>query len=559
MNKFSKLLATLLFALSFVQAQSPKFPSGFIHEKIAGLDFPVSIAFGPDDDIYLAGQEGKVKLIRHGKIVDQNLIQLDSVYSHKEKGLLDIALDPNFKINGCIYLYYTINMKGHVHEGTTLTGTPVRNKIARYTLENDKVLPNSKKNLLDLDIIPSFLVNFNHDGGTMHFGPDGKLYVAVGENTLWCSAKCFNILSTNSACGPTWIVPTTSQDYGSYHGKLLRIKSDGSAPDDNPYYSAPTPATTHQKYFHAMGLRNPFTFHFKKGTSDIYFNDVGSGGTNQREEINKISKDAGKNFGWPTGEGSINNANYVNPVYAYKGRNCRQVPANSGNYVCDSLASSIYSGCAIVGGVFYQPSKSNWPSEYQNKYFFMDFCNGWINTLDVDHPSVVTNFATSLSGNYTSNSSGGNGSLFLEVSEDGAMYHLTRSQSSGVSGIYRLSYQPITISGLSISGYILTINGCDTSTQLQPQFSPANASWQTLEWEILPKGSLTIDSNMRIHPIRNGVVTISAFAKANYSIKYTFTIEVSGIIVPAALTLSTSTTSDTLRAQCFHYFYYRYI
>ncbi len=219
----------------------------------------------------------------------------------------------------------------------------------------------------------------------------------------------------------------------SYHGKILRINKDGSAPTDNPWYKAN--GSEASKRIYAKGVRNPFTMHIRKGTTDLYFNDVGSSdgnnGYKKWEEVNKcaFSLDTiGKNFGFnqgtfPSAEGVVDVTKpefkgYANPIFAYLSS------ANGG--------TNISKGCAIVGGTFYEPSKPTFPSEYIGKYFFMDFCEGWINYMDADGKNVKS-FGTGFAGGGS-----GFGSFCLEENIDGNLYHLVRSQKAGVSGLYRI-------------------------------------------------------------------------------------------------------------------------
>ena len=130
----------------------------------------------------------------------------------------------------------------------------------------------------------------NHNGGAMHFGKDGKLYIGVGENAN----------------------PAHAQNLDTYHGKLLRINKDGSVPEGNPF----TTGSEQRKSVWAYGLRNPYTFSIHPETGRIFVNDVGQ---NAWEEINDATI-GGRNFGWPTTEGTFNTVtypNFTNPIYAY--------------------------------------------------------------------------------------------------------------------------------------------------------------------------------------------------------------------------------------------------
>src|SRR5205814_10017150 len=119
---------------------------------------------------------------------------------------------------------------------------------------------------LDLNDLNTF--NANHNGGAIHFGPDGKLYIAVGENTIGSNAQSFSTLL----------------------GKMLRMNSDGTIPTDNPYYND-APVTGQNKLIWSLGLRNPFTFAFQRGAGRMFINDVGEG---TWEEIRSEERRVGK-------------------------------------------------------------------------------------------------------------------------------------------------------------------------------------------------------------------------------------------------------------------------
>ena len=171
----------------------------------------------------------------------------------------------------------------------------------------------------------------------MHFGKDGKLYVAVGEQTAG----------------------SPSQDLHSFLGKLLRINPDGSIPADNPFRTK-----SKGKYgaIWALGLRNPFTFAVQAETGRIFINDVGG----QAEEVNEGV--AGANYGWPVIEhGPTSDPRFRGPIHHYP--------------------------TACIIGAAFAPSNLSWPEEYRGKYFFGDFNHGWVKTLDPASPAVAQPFA----------------------------------------------------------------------------------------------------------------------------------------------------------------------
>lgn len=522
-------LALTGMLLSATASYSEKFPPGFKLQQVAPFDKPVSMGFAPDGRIFVLEQEGFVRIYKNNQKLATPFVQLDSVFHAKEKGLLGVAFDPNFATNNYVYFYYTVRLQGNSVNSTPLSGTgdgsPVRNKIVRYTANGDVALANSKFTVLDLDIIPGYLTNFNHDGGTMHFGPDGKLYVATGENTLWC--PCYNdIFRTNcNACGLPFPAKP-SQDLSNFHGKMLRINPDGTAPTDNPFYNSSATTSIKKRYIYAIGLRNPFTFHFKDGTSDIYFNDVGSGDNgNAREEINKLTSLGGKNFGYPDAEGIVNNPNFVDPILAYPHRLRDGSPKFS-----ITIPGTPGFGCGITGGVYHSSSNGNWPSAYKNKYFYMDFCDGWINTLDIDGDMSDRNFATSLAGNYTNNSGGGWGSIFLESAPNGDLYFLTRSQTSGVSGLYRIYYEP-TITGIVIRSVNSStqINTPGGSLTFTGTVTGQNSSG--IIWSVTPQQTgiaINSDGVLRASQNGNGIYTVTGTAEGDATKKASIVVTVTG-------------------------------
>src|SRR6267378_6608676 len=150
----------------------------------------------PDGRVFVCLQGGQLRVIKNGALLATPFLTL-TPDSSGERGLLGIAFDPNFQTNNFIYVYYTA------------TTTPRHNRVSRFTANGDVAVPGSEVPILDLDNLSSAT---NHNGGAIHFGPDGKLYVGVGENA-------------NSA---------NSQSLSNRLGKILRINADGSIPSDNP-------------------------------------------------------------------------------------------------------------------------------------------------------------------------------------------------------------------------------------------------------------------------------------------------------------------------------------
>ncbi len=361
----SILLSLWLIWLPIKPISAATLPNGFTETLLAsGLSSPTAMALAPDGRIFVCLQGGSLRVVKNGALLATPFLTL-SVNSSGERGLLGVAFDPNVASNQYVYVYYTVS-SGAIH-----------NRVSRFTANGDVAVVGSEVILLELDNLTSAT---NHNGGALHFGPDGKLYVAVGENAT----------------------PSNSQTLTNLLGKMLRLNADGSIPTDNPFFNQ---TTGNNRAIWTLGLRNPFTFNFQPGTGRLFINDVGQG---TWEEINNAS--AGANFGWPNCEGPCNppNANFSNPHYYY---------AND------------VSTCAITGGTFYNPSTAQFPAEYSGKYFFAEYCAGWIKFIDPNAPpsaGAAPTFATGLSF-----------PVDLQVSDDGSLYYLQRGNGGQ---LWRIQY-----------------------------------------------------------------------------------------------------------------------
>ena len=356
-----------------------------------------AMAFAPDGRLFVCLQSGQVRVVnKDGVLLASPFVTL-SVDSIGERGLLGVAFDPNFASNHYVYVYYTV------------PGSPAHNRISRFTAYGDVAVTNTEFVVVDLDNLSSAT---NHNGGAIHFGPDGKLYVGVGENANGANA----------------------QSLSNRLGKILRINSDGTIPSDNPAsFPGITGSTSGaNRAIWAVGLRNPFTFAFQSGTTRMFINDVGQ---STWEEINDGI--AGSNYGWPAAEGPASppNPNFRDPIFYY------------------GHGSSSTTGCAIVGGAFYNPPVLQFPSSFVGKYFFADLCSGWVRVLDPSS-NTASDFASGISS-----------PVDLHVGPDGALYYLTHG-----GGVFRVQATPSQAMNIStrarvetgdnvlIGGFIITGN-----------------------------------------------------------------------------------------------------
>jgi uncharacterized repeat protein (TIGR03806 family) len=349
-------------------------PEGFSHKVVAtGITGATAMTIAPDGRIFVCEQTGALRVIQDDKLLEEPFVRL-KVDSSWERGLIGVTLDPDFPRKPYVYLCY-VAPEPYPHH-----------RVSRFTAQGNLAAPDSEVILLkgdDQTKLGGGVPN-GHQGGAVHFGKDGKLYIAIGEQTAGLPA----------------------QRLDTFQGKLLRINADGSIPEDNPFAK-----TAQGKYraIWALGLRNPFTFAVQPGTGRIFLNDVGEG---RWEEINEGV--AGANYGWPHAEGPSTNPKFRNPIHAYD----RSV------------------GRSIAGGTFYNPQVQQFPREYFGKYFFADFMDNWVRVLDPDNPKDVRVFATGLAG-----------PVDLRVGPDGSLYYLNRNAwvkdanfKPNTGSVHRVSY-----------------------------------------------------------------------------------------------------------------------
>ena len=300
--------------------------------------------------LFAASQYGAVWCFENNEDVTDSHLVLDLRQQVKdwknrganEQGLLGLALHPEFKENGQLFLYYS-------HP------TAPKSVVARYTISADnpnKVDPNSAKTIMEID--QPFQ---NHNGGVIEFGPDGYLYIALGDGGF-----------RND--------PTASgQDLTSLLGTILRIDVDASAgthaygiPSDNPFVNH---AGAKPEIF-AFGLRNPWRMAFDSQSGRLWVGDVGQ---ELWEEVNVITK--GGNYGWSTREGSHPFGNRpvveglpepIEPVFEYDHR----------------------IGKSITGGRVYQSDRV---SDLKGKYLYADYVTGkiWALSYDADKGKATRN------------------------------------------------------------------------------------------------------------------------------------------------------------------------
>lgn len=255
--------------------------------------FPVALAFAPDGRLfYNELQTGKVRIVTpEGEVLEEPFVKIEdmALVPESEWGLIGLALDPEFESNRFVYVYYTQFVRDYpANEGHEFLPAEVAKPVVvRFTdVENHGVDPT-----LILGDLPETVPTSRpvHIGGNIHFGPDGYLYVTIGDMRQGDPAH----------------------DLGSLRGKILRVdKQDGSAPADNPFVDRPD---ADPRVF-AYGFRNSFDFAFQPETGEIFATENAE---RTCDELNIVA--AGQDYGWPNDDESVACLDRagVPPIYLY--------------------------------------------------------------------------------------------------------------------------------------------------------------------------------------------------------------------------------------------------
>ncbi|MCM3875241.1 MAG: PQQ-dependent sugar dehydrogenase [Thermoanaerobaculia bacterium] len=358
-------------------------PAGFSDVLVATVGGPTALAFTPDGRLLVTTQGGALRIIANGQLLATPALSLGSaVCANGERGLLGVAVDPQFTTNHFVYLFYTFN-KDNAGCPTSSQTSPVE-RISRFTL--DVPTPNLISPATELVLLDGVL-NFagNHNGGQLSVGPDGNLYAGIGDGG--CD------YAGDSGCQGS---NDASRDRNILNGKILRIARDGSVPPTNPFLGAGTarcnagpsaPGTICQETF-AWGMRNPFRFTFRPGDGALTVNDVGTGAW---EEIDLVQ--AGGDYGYPCREGAH---------AALSTGKCSPAPPGLldpyAEYPHGTIPGTSTTNCGSITGGAWIPT-GVWPVAYDGKYLAADFNCGAIVRLNPGTPPTFSDFATGL-GNF---------------------------------------------------------------------------------------------------------------------------------------------------------------
>ena len=295
------LFGTMLGSPANAQADGPTILDRnlAVRTVVEGLDRPTSLAFlGPDDLLVLEKDTGRVQRVVDGEV--QSTVLDLAVNFGSERGLLGIALHPDFPTNPGVYLYWTESTTGA--DTNVLSETPLLgNRVDRFEWDGSSLT-------LDQNVIRIRAIQQdagqpergNHDGGIVAFGPDGKLYIFVGDVGRRGNMQ-------NLPCGPTAVCPGPTvaddqfggpePDNAHLTGVILRLNEDGTAPTDNPFFAAGATmggevGANVQKIF-SYGHRNSFGMAVNPANGDVWLQENGD---DTFSEINRI--EAGLNGGW---------------------------------------------------------------------------------------------------------------------------------------------------------------------------------------------------------------------------------------------------------------------
>ena len=295
---------------------------------VSGLSSPVLVTHAGDGTgrLFVVEQRGVIKVLAAGSTTPTAFLDITArVLDGGERGLLGLAFHPQYSANGRFFVNYTRET-----DGATVIAEYARSANPNLALQTETIL---------LVIAQPFA---NHNGGMIAFGPDGFLYIGMGDG--------------GSSNDPD----SRAQDIDDLLGKMLRIDVDGNLPyaipPDNPFAGV----TAGRDEIYATGLRNPFRFSFDRATGQLYVGDVGQG---QREEIDVVA--LGANLGWRVFEGT--RCTGLDPL------------CTSGGFT-PPIAEYSHTGgrCSVTGGYVYRGSRGVLPA---GTYVFGDFCTGEIFTL----------------------------------------------------------------------------------------------------------------------------------------------------------------------------------
>ncbi len=397
MARFFALLVILVMGNNLPAAS----PTLAAKQIATGFARPVFVTASPGDTnrlFILEQHTARIRILNLSSLTTNTLpfLQIGGVTTGSEQGLLGLAFHPNYSSNGFFYVNYT----------TAGGGAAGHTEVRRFTVSttNQNIAePSSGKLILSFNQPES-----NHNGGWLGFGPDGFLYIAIGDGG-----------GGDDRHGTIG----NGQDRNSLLGKLLRIDVDGgdpyAIPNGNPFKGD----GTKQQEIWAFGLRNPWRCSFDRSTGDLWIGDVGQ---NTREEINFLGNGTpGVNFGWRAREGSIQNPNYDGSPYPLES------PLTTATNPLHDYPRT--SGQSVTGGYRYRGSGI---PGFEGSYIFADYVSARFWTFEFTN-NAATNLLERTTqirpgsfalGNISSFGEDANGELYICDLSRGNIFKIVNAQ-----------------------------------------------------------------------------------------------------------------------------------
>jgi glucose/arabinose dehydrogenase len=303
----------------------------------------VSADWLPDGRMLVLTQSGQVHLANPDTGTTSLHFTVPSVDSSGERGALDLVVAPDFVVTREFFVYYSHTTNGRLH-------------IGKFVLNENGATTRTSQQVIWRNPGPTHSqFSAYHVGGSLQFGPDGRLYLGVGDGTH----------------------APNSQSMSTVFGKILRINRDGSIPTDNPFYDAGDPSNIDEIW--AYGLRNPFRMAFDKATGKLWVGDVGGNSdATAYEEVNVVG--AGQNFGWPLCEGPLTGPK--------AGAEC---PAGQGivgpvHVYTHTIGGGCCSNRSITGGEIYRDD--DYPFAHTT-YLHSDYATGEFTWVTIDDATTT--------------------------------------------------------------------------------------------------------------------------------------------------------------------------
>jgi glucose/arabinose dehydrogenase len=360
--------------LTVIAAPPPTPVTPGLEQVAAGLNFPLYLTSPPGDNrLFILEKDGVIRLIKDGTLLTAPFLDLEDfkVSTGAEQGLLGLAFTPDYASSGQFFVHYT------APDGES--------RISRYLVSAD---PDRADPASEVVVLVAARPGIAHNGGQILFGPDGMLYIGLGDGD-----------DSDGGRG---------QSRADLLASILRvdvsIADNYAVPADNPFT-----ATAGAPEIWSYGLRNPWRFSFDRGTGDFYISDVGQG---EREEVNYSSaaEGAGRglNYGWSVMEGSR----------CVRGAGCDQT-----GLTLPTVEYDHSEGCSVTGGYVYRGTAM--PALHGN-YFYADYCAGWVRSFKIQGGLVTEETdwpALEPGGQITSFGEDAQGELYL-LTEQGGVFKI---------------------------------------------------------------------------------------------------------------------------------------